>query len=1327
MAAGGVIEIAVVPDLKNFGTKLEAGMRGAATSASKFGSLLSTAIGGGAIAAGVGLAAVVKTGNDFSSTLSRIQATSGASASAMQQVSARARELGSDASLAGTSSLDAAQAIEELAKAGLSVSDSMKVARDAIVLSRAGMLDGGAAASLLANAINTYGLTAADATRVTDVFAAAANASTTDVRDLGESLKYVGPVAAGLKISFEDSATALALLSTAGIKGSEAGTALRGMLASLAAPSKPAAAALETLGIKAFDATGRFVGLESITRQLTAAKSRMTDQEFQAAAAVSFGNEGLGAANVLATQGVGKFQELGTAVREQGAAQKAAAANSQGLAGAMDQLEGNAQDLALSIYDLIKGPLTQLAQAGSTGLGGLSDLLSGKSVNAGPLTAALSKVQQVFTNLRVAAEPVASGIKSVVTSLSDGGKVGLFTGALTGLAGAVELLSRILGPVGSLVGGLLKGFAALPGPIQTAIIAFAGFKLVSSYLNSASGATSRLASVVNAIKPTGLMHFNSEARVQRELAAAAGQSVSRWGSYVAAFNTSTLSGVTALRNFRDQTVAIRDGAAAAGTPINTLSAGIRTLAERSPSVAAIATSFTTARTAISNFGQGVADSSTRFGGLISGATRATSVVGGLGTALVTTTRVGFSGLLGALGGPWGALLTAAAVAVSIFGQKNAEAAQQEQQHKAALDNLRGSLNQVTGAATDATRAIQAQELTNTKLADGTTSLSTALARLGIDTKTWVDATTGNQGALEGLNATLHKQAVTVLQGSDVWKTWGGRLSEAGVTIDQVADAAIGNEQALRAMAKAFGNNDSTSLDYWRKQLRGAVGDLGEVGALLGASAGDFADMSKAQREAAAASATFGDALKLLGENHAFETLKDGATATAPVIQMLSDLTAAAGKSAQQAGQDALKFTGSVEAGAASARDSMQKSRDAFVEQAAAALGSKEAAEALATQIGLIPSAAETIFRTNATGVAAELITLNAQIDAVPKGKDVIIRSITKEAEAQLTTFDFKVEHLKDGTVKITAPTDEANKQLDDFIAGIGSKEGKVPITGDTAPLQGQVLNGVAFANGQTGTLKIDGDPALVNGKIETAVTFADGSKGTLILDGNEQPVNGKIQASVRYADGSVGRITVDANNNPALQKIRDAIAAATRTVTLTVNATVNQFTNLFKKDGGIVSAQHEGGILGFAGGGVAGRRLSPMRAGIAQIVAPNTWRVIGDRIRDDEAYVPINQSPRSLAILEETARRMGFSLARNYADGGIADRMRAQLVSSIRTRVNGSSVATFSEAQIERIISGLGDRGVSITQNVVNPVAERASATLTRELRTLSAMGAFGT
>ncbi|MGE0841161.1 phage tail tape measure protein [Pseudonocardia sp.] len=1423
MAAGGIIEIAVVPDMGDFESKLRSGVEGAAGGAEQASKGIGLAIAAAAAIAGAGLADVIAIGNEYQGTLNEIGAVSGASASKMSEVGTRAKELGSDLTLSGVSAADAAAAMLELAKGGLSVDQAMQAAQGTLQLAGAAQIEGARAAEIQVEALNQFGLAAGEAGRVADTLANTANAASGSIEDIALAMKYVGPVASGMKVSIEDTSTAIGLLANSGIKADTAGTSLRGMLVSLASPSKQAAKAITELGIQAFDSQGKFVGFRSVIDQLSAAQARMTDEQFASAAATAFGREPLAAIVALASQGAPAFDAMREAVGKQGGAAQVAASKMQGLGGAMEGFKSNVETAQIQLYELIDGPLESLVRAATRGVDGLNSLLDGsllKGASGGGIASivqgakdAWQDFQSVLENVKRAAEPVASGIRSVMDSLNRNDSVLAAVGRSFGIiSDALRLLSGLLVPIGSLIGGLLKGFAALPGPIQTAAFALLALKVGPAILgglmaalrgvplvgtpaaNAISGVGRGLATVgPNALRAaTGITSFAGHMRVQTALAAQAGQSLSRYGAAVAVLEsrgsklaptlaamgqsftrvnsavsglapavsgavtsavasvaklpqavqsaaTSVRSGVTSavasIKTLPAQTVSalssLRTGAASA---VSGFVATMKTLPTQTASaLSSLRTSVTSAGTTAvaslkaipSAVTEGFRNLPSTLGTAAGAVTRFTGVVAGAGAAMGTGLARGVSGLLGALGGPWGAALVAAGIAVSIFAGKQRDAAQAAAEHQQKLDNLKGSLNQVTGAATDATRAIQAQELTNTKLKDGTTSLSTAIAKLGIDSKTWVDATTGNQAALESINGTLHTQAVQVLQTSDLWN--GGLIQsykDAGGSIDLLADAAIGNEQAFQKFAEMQGASGD-GAKYLRQELEKIVGPIGEVGAQLGASAGGFAEMSKAARDNAAAAATFDNALKLLGENHAFDTLKDGATATAPVIQMLSDLTAAAGKSAQKAGEDSFKATQSIEAGAASARDAMQKSRDAFVEQAAAALGSREAAEALANQIGLIPAAAETTFRTNATGVTAELVTLDAQIGKLPKDKSVTVRSITEEAQAKLESFGFKVEHMKDGTVKITATTDEASGKLDAFLALIGTKVGKILIDANPELANGKVSATVQFANGQTGVVTIDGNKAPVDGKITASVQFANGSTGVVTIDANQTPVNGKITASVQYADGSTGTITLAAKDlvSSVIAKLKQPTSSTHTINVITVGASLPG-----GKTTGSIKVNATGGIVeAMAHGGIRGKKLRPMSP-IAQVVPPNTWRVVGDRLKDDESYIPIDGSHRSLAILEETARRFGYGLTRNFADGGFAQSIRTQVASSLAARFRNTGGSGFTDSQIDRIVSAVTSRGdVLVQQTVHNPIAERASATLTRELRTLSQLGAFGT
>jgi rhodanese-related sulfurtransferase len=125
-----------------------------------------------------------------------------------------------------------------------------------------------------------------------------------------------------------------------------------------------------------------------------------------------------------------------------------------------------------------------------------------------------------------------------------------------------------------------------------------------------------------------------------------------------------------------------------------------------------------------------------------------------------------------------------------------------------------------------------------------------------------------------------------------------------------------------------------------------------------------------------------------------------------------------------------------------------------------------------------------------------------------------------------------------------------------------------------------------------------------------------------------------------------GTVTIRDNTQPA----RDGLNRFLNEPAVKVVTVVYQGRSL---PGGPMAVNHDGNYLrAFAGGGF--HRLTPMPAGVASIVPPNTWRVVGDRMVDDEAYIPINNSWRSQAILARTASEMGFDLIRRFAVGGIA-------------------------------------------------------------------------
>lgn len=320
------------------------------------GSSLASAFGGVAIAGltalAAGFAASVTAASGFEAQMSAISAVSGATAGEMQQLTAIALELGKTTSFSAS---EAANGIEELIKAGVSIQDVMGGAAAAsLSLAAAGAISVGDAASIAANAMNQFNLTGGQLGHVADLIAGAANASAIDVNDFKFSLAAVGAVANTVGFSFDDTATAIALLGQAGIKGSDAGTSLKTMFLSLQPSTEKQTALFRELGLitadganQFFDATGKVKGMAEIAGTLQEALSGMTQQQKLATLETIFGSDAIRAAAVFANQGAEGFNTMAASMAKV-TAEGVAAERLNNLKGSFEQLKGSVETLAIT-------------------------------------------------------------------------------------------------------------------------------------------------------------------------------------------------------------------------------------------------------------------------------------------------------------------------------------------------------------------------------------------------------------------------------------------------------------------------------------------------------------------------------------------------------------------------------------------------------------------------------------------------------------------------------------------------------------------------------------------------------------------------------------------------------------------------------------------------------------------------------------------------------------------------------------------------------------------------------------------------------------------
>ena len=366
--AGGKIDILVEPDTKGFVPKMESGLQGAIGAAGKLGAALGVAMGGAEA-----FKTVVQVGQEFESQLNTMRAVSQATGEQLEAITQRARELGNDTSLTATSASDAAAAMTELAKGGFSVDEAMAAAKGTLQLASAAQTDAANAATIQSQALQAFSLDASEAARVSDILAGAANASSAQIGDVANALQQSGAVAHQFGVSIDDTATAIAMFANAGITGSDAGTLLKTALLSLTNQGKPAQAAIEALGLSVYDAQGKFVGLPVLMGQLKDAAQQMTPEAYQAATATLFGSDAMRLAGVAAQQGKEGFDTLSEAVTRQGQAAEVAAAQTNGLPGAMERLENTVEDVALGTYEALAGTMVAGVDMATAAIGKFGD------------------------------------------------------------------------------------------------------------------------------------------------------------------------------------------------------------------------------------------------------------------------------------------------------------------------------------------------------------------------------------------------------------------------------------------------------------------------------------------------------------------------------------------------------------------------------------------------------------------------------------------------------------------------------------------------------------------------------------------------------------------------------------------------------------------------------------------------------------------------------------------------------------------------------------------------------------------------------------------
>lgn len=400
------------------------------------------ALMGGAALAVAALA--VRQFSNFSSAMSGVQAATQASASDMSALREAALQAGADTKYSAT---EAAQGIEALGRAGVSTRNVLGGGlKGALDLAAAGQMQVKDAAELASIAMTQFNLSGKDVPHVADLLAAGAGKAMGEVSDLGMALKQGGLVASQFGLSIEETVGTLSAFASAGLLGSDAGTSFKSMLQHLADPSKESARLMQQLGIHAYDAQGKFVGLAGLAGQLREKLGHLTDAQRQQALAQIFGSDAIRAASILYAQGAEGIQQWTAAVNDSGYAARQAAQLQDNLAGDLEKLGGSWETLAIRMGESANGPLRAAVQA----LDGFLSALAQSPAAA----AALMGVVTVFGAVALGAAALMRGAVHVAEFRSALDQLGMAGGKLSKIPSALGKVAKAAGIVGAVITGL---------------------------------------------------------------------------------------------------------------------------------------------------------------------------------------------------------------------------------------------------------------------------------------------------------------------------------------------------------------------------------------------------------------------------------------------------------------------------------------------------------------------------------------------------------------------------------------------------------------------------------------------------------------------------------------------------------------------------------------------------------------------------------------------------------------------------------------------------------------------------------------------------------
>lgn len=388
MAYDGTLKFDTSIDSKGF----QSGIDGIGSIAEKGLKATGAILAGTATAIGAIGAASVKVGSDFEASMSKVAAISGATGDDLKALTDKAKEMGATTKFSASESADA---LQYMAMAGWKTEDMLNGLEGIMNLAAASGEDLATTSDIVTDALTAFGLSAEDSTHFADVLAQASSNANTNVGMMGETFKYVAPVAGALGYTAEDTALAIGLMANSGIKASQAGTSLRSIMSRMAKPTKEVQGAMDKLGVSLTDSNGNMKSLNEVMGDLRNGFAGLSEAEAAEMAAALGGQEAMSGLLAIVNASDDDFDKLSDAIYScDGAAKRMADTMNDNLQGQITILKSGLEGLGISLYENMEAPLKEVVKEAQNMVQQLQD-----AFNNGGLDSLVTKAGEVMAQI----------------------------------------------------------------------------------------------------------------------------------------------------------------------------------------------------------------------------------------------------------------------------------------------------------------------------------------------------------------------------------------------------------------------------------------------------------------------------------------------------------------------------------------------------------------------------------------------------------------------------------------------------------------------------------------------------------------------------------------------------------------------------------------------------------------------------------------------------------------------------------------------------------------------------------------------------------------